>query len=171
MGNSGRGLAKLQRDWKCIGWQCPPLGWAKLNIDGASRGNPGLSSAGGIVRDVDGLWLGCYMRNIGYASFVVAEQYVWDLGLRRIILELDSEVVVRLIRCPTTPNLQLDPLIGGIREFLSRERLASKGQSHLQRRQHVRRLDGPVEFTLFLGLSSSCRPAARSSFTSTRRSI
>ncbi|PKI49235.1 hypothetical protein CRG98_030384 [Punica granatum] len=97
----------------------PPSGWAKLNTDGASRGNPGLSGAGGIVRDADGFWLGGYVRNIDYASSIVVElwgvleglQYVWDLRLQRIILELDSEVVVRFIQSPTTANLQFDPLI------------------------------------------------------------
>ncbi|PKI44726.1 hypothetical protein CRG98_034903 [Punica granatum] len=51
----------------------PPPKWAKLNTDGALRGNPGLSGAGGIVRDADGLCLGGYVRNIDYASSTVAE--------------------------------------------------------------------------------------------------
>ena len=30
-----------------IKWLLPPLGWAKLNIDGASSRNPGIAGEGG----------------------------------------------------------------------------------------------------------------------------
>jgi hypothetical protein len=35
---------------KEVCWQPPVLNWIKCNIDGASNGNPGLSSCGGIFR-------------------------------------------------------------------------------------------------------------------------
>lgn len=37
-----------------IGWRVPSAGWYKLNMDGASRGNPGLAAAGGALRDSNG---------------------------------------------------------------------------------------------------------------------
>ncbi|GLJ12615.1 hypothetical protein SUGI_0194650 [Cryptomeria japonica] len=43
---------------KNIKWFPPPLGWKKLNFDGASRGNLGLSSFGAVVRDEDGILVG-----------------------------------------------------------------------------------------------------------------
>lgn len=35
-------------------WDPPNEGWIKLNTDGACGGNPGLISAGGVLRDVMG---------------------------------------------------------------------------------------------------------------------
>ncbi|GLJ53973.1 hypothetical protein SUGI_1154190 [Cryptomeria japonica] len=35
-------------------WQAPPAGWKKLNFDGASRGNPGWSGVGAIIRNEAG---------------------------------------------------------------------------------------------------------------------
>jgi hypothetical protein len=37
-----------------IKWLLPPLGWAKLNTDGASLGNPCPASRGGVVQDCRG---------------------------------------------------------------------------------------------------------------------
>ncbi|KAL0293186.1 UNVERIFIED_CONTAM: putative ribonuclease H protein [Sesamum radiatum] len=34
-----------------VHWRKPQEGWYKLNTDGASKGNPGISGAGGILRD------------------------------------------------------------------------------------------------------------------------
>jgi len=32
-------------------WKPPPHGFLKVNIDGASKGNPGLAGFGGVIRD------------------------------------------------------------------------------------------------------------------------
>jgi len=32
-------------------WQSPPHGFLKINIDGASKGNPGMVGFGGVIRD------------------------------------------------------------------------------------------------------------------------
>ncbi|WCJ29871.1 Polynucleotidyl transferase ribonuclease H-like superfamily protein [Euphorbia peplus] len=32
-----------------IGWKPPDMGWVKIDCDGASKGNPGLASAGGVI--------------------------------------------------------------------------------------------------------------------------
>jgi len=31
-------------------WHCPPQGFFKFNIDGSSKGNPGVASFGGVKR-------------------------------------------------------------------------------------------------------------------------
>ncbi|MCI80670.1 ribonuclease H protein, partial [Trifolium medium] len=38
-------------------WQPPTFNWVKCNCDGASLGNPGLSSYGGIFRNSEALFL------------------------------------------------------------------------------------------------------------------
>lgn len=39
---------------RMIGWTAPLHGWIKLNTDGASHGNPGQATAGGVLRDENG---------------------------------------------------------------------------------------------------------------------
>ena len=58
---------------KQIAWQRLVNGWFKLNTDGAARGNPGLATAGGVVRDEFGLWKGGFVLNIGICSAPLAE--------------------------------------------------------------------------------------------------
>ena len=42
---------------RLVHWQSPVLGTFKLNIDGCSKGNRGLSGRGGIRRDVSGSFI------------------------------------------------------------------------------------------------------------------
>ena len=44
----------LPKSTTLSGWQHPPTGYAKLNIDGSVLGNPGLASSGGLLRDCKG---------------------------------------------------------------------------------------------------------------------
>lgn len=50
---------------RMIAWNPPSEGWVKLNTDGASHGNPGLATVGGVLRDVIGGWRGGFALNIG----------------------------------------------------------------------------------------------------------
>ena len=53
-----------------IKWKPLDSGWAKLNTDGASLGNPGIAGGGGLIRDSDGGWVGGFARAIGYTTSV-----------------------------------------------------------------------------------------------------
>lgn len=64
-----------------IAWSPPSEGWIKLNTDGASRGNPGLASAGGVLRDGSGVWRGGFALNIGICSAPLAELWGVYYGL------------------------------------------------------------------------------------------
>lgn len=78
------------------------MGWVKLNTDGASHGNPGRATAGGVLRDGEGNWIGGFALNIGICSASLAELWgvyyglyiAWERGLTRVELEIDSEIVV-----------------------------------------------------------------------------
>jgi len=62
--------ARVERQ---ITWLRPMSGWCKLNTDGASKGNPGLAVAGGVMRDEYGGWKGGFAVNIGICSAPLAE--------------------------------------------------------------------------------------------------
>lgn len=53
----------------------------RLNTDGASKGNPGLSGAGGLIRSSDGKWLIGFQASLGCCSKTVAEIQALRLGL------------------------------------------------------------------------------------------
>ncbi|KAL0443394.1 UNVERIFIED_CONTAM: putative ribonuclease H protein [Sesamum latifolium] len=67
------GLLKLKipeirnyQNCKTIYWLKPEPGWVKLNTNGASKGNPGLAGAGGIVRDYEGKVILAFFEPIGF---------------------------------------------------------------------------------------------------------
>lgn len=87
---------------KLIGWMSPTSGWFKLNTDRASHGNPGLATAGGVLRNEDGVWCGGFALNIGWCSAprvelrgVYYELYIaWEQGVTRLELEVDLKMVL-----------------------------------------------------------------------------
>lgn len=85
------------------GWETPPNGWIKLNIDGASRGNPDTASRGGIFRNPEGMWMGgftcglgvCTAKEAEFWSFYHGLQVARSLNLTRIIVEHNSIAIVK----------------------------------------------------------------------------
>ncbi|CAL1412169.1 unnamed protein product [Linum trigynum] len=53
-----RGNRKADKVEADFGWSVPPRGWCKLNVDGASQGNPRKATAGVVFRDDQRRWLG-----------------------------------------------------------------------------------------------------------------
>ncbi|CAL1391272.1 unnamed protein product [Linum trigynum] len=88
-----------------ISWTPPSRGWVKLNLDGASNGNPGLAGAGGVLRDEAGQWISGFVAKIGEASAVLAElwafyyglELAWKAGCRTVMIESDSQLAIHLI--------------------------------------------------------------------------
>ena len=54
-------------------WEKPPREWAKLNMDGASFGNPGLAGCGGVLLDEHGNWITGFSRSNEITSSFVVE--------------------------------------------------------------------------------------------------
>lgn len=68
-----------------IGWNRPPVGFLKLNFDGASRGNPGLAGIGGIIRNNVGEILHIYSKSLGEGTNNQMEFVAMERGLRILI--------------------------------------------------------------------------------------
>jgi ribonuclease HI len=96
---------------KEICWQPPIVNWIKCNIDGASNGNPGLSSCGGIFRDHEANFIYAFAEPLGISTSYVAEicgamraieiasQHNWQ----NLWIESDSTLVVDAIKNPGKP--------------------------------------------------------------------
>ncbi|XP_057856261.1 uncharacterized protein LOC131065691 [Cryptomeria japonica] len=109
-------------------WSPPNPGWIKLNFDGASRGNPGPSSIGYIIRDHTGATLGKMAKPIPPNTNNIAEFKALQFGLRdcinhgfnNILVEGDSEIEINAIKGKNTPNWRLQGILESIISSLDR---------------------------------------------------
>ncbi|CAJ2670958.1 unnamed protein product [Trifolium pratense] len=96
---------------KEIYWQPPLLNWIKCNIDGASCGNPGNASCGGIFRNHEADFIYGFAEPLGVASSVFAElcgamraiEIAYQKNWRSLWLESDSTIVVSTFNNPSKP--------------------------------------------------------------------
>lgn len=101
-----------------IGWLCPSPMVVKLNVDGASKGNPALAGCGCVLSNLEGQWLIGTDRNLGICNSQQAESWAallglrlaWDQGFRRVLLETDSTTVHRLLTSKDHVQLKLNPM-------------------------------------------------------------
>ena len=95
-----------------VRWNRPPMGWFKLNADGASFGNLGKVGGGGLIRDHYGSWVKGYIKHIEFASNITAEFWalkdglmlVSQLGITQLLVELDAKVVMDLMLSSKSSN-------------------------------------------------------------------
>src|SRR5215469_8340192 len=78
----------------------------RINIDGASRGNPGPAAYGVVIRDARGetvaklkKYIGRFTNNVAeYYGLIAALDYAQSQGIRAIRVESDSELLVKQMR-------------------------------------------------------------------------
>ncbi len=78
----------------------------RINIDGASRGNPGPAAYGVLIRDASGAtvtklkrYIGRFTNNVAeYYGLIAAMDYAQSHGVRAIRIESDSELMVKQMR-------------------------------------------------------------------------
>ena len=108
-----------------VGWEKPPMGWAKLNSDGSALGTTGRAGGGRIIRDHDGHWLKGYARPLGCTNSCMAELWALrdglliakEMGINNLIIELDALIVVLLMN-NNTANLLVEPLLTDCRNLV-----------------------------------------------------
>ncbi|CAL1392167.1 unnamed protein product [Linum trigynum] len=123
------GRPSLQGDkiTELISWHPPSSGWRKLNIDGASAGNPGTAGAGGVIRDEQGRWIAGFVAKIGEATAVLAELWAfyhgldlaWRIGCDSLVIETDSQLAIQLINNRRDPVHPYASLLDAIRRKLA----------------------------------------------------
>lgn len=104
-------------------------GEAVLHCDGASKGNPGPAGIGMVLETADGREVLAWGRAIGKATNNVAEyraliaglQQALELGVRRITVQSDSQLMVRQINGQyKVKNAGLQPLHAEAKSLLKR---------------------------------------------------
>lgn len=88
-----------------VRWIPPPEATFKLNTDGSVNQAAGTASAGGLIRDSQGNWIGGFYTNIGRCTCFEAE--LWglreglllcrNLNIQNLHVELDSASIVSML--------------------------------------------------------------------------
>ncbi|KAL0281808.1 UNVERIFIED_CONTAM: putative ribonuclease H protein, partial [Sesamum radiatum] len=110
-----------------VHWRKPQEDWYKLNTDGASKGNPGISGAGGILRDHLGRVIFAFQEPLGINTNTQAElsainrglQICRDKGFRKIWIEINAKTIIMLISSPRQGAWNLQNTLQRIRNIQS----------------------------------------------------
>ena len=108
-----------------VGWEKPPRGWVKLNIDGSAMRNLERAGGWGLIKDHDGVWLKGFARGIGYINSILPELWVLRDGLllakemriQQLIIELDA-LSVAILMNNESENLLMELLLIDCRNLL-----------------------------------------------------
>lgn len=144
-----------------VGWVAPSEGWIKLNMNGDSRGNPGLATAGGVLRDGDGVWRGWFALNIGRCMAPLAELWgvyyglyiAWERGIRRLEVEVDLELVVDFLKTGVSERHPLSFLVRLCHGFVSKDWIVRFAHVY---REAKRVADGLANYAFFFADWLSC---------------
>lgn len=87
---------------RVVDWFPPPHGVLKFNVDGSSRGNPGVSGAGGVLRNSTGATLGFFSLPLGITWAYIAEVkailnallFCKNNSVSQFVVESDSSLAV-----------------------------------------------------------------------------
>lgn len=109
-------------------WHLPPEGWHKANFDRASKGNPGSSGSGGVIRNENGDSIAAFTLSLGFQTnhFVEANatcnavKLAFQIGVTNLWLKGDSSNIIKCINGNSYPSLMIANLINETRETLSK---------------------------------------------------
>lgn len=109
-------------------WSPPPLGWTKLNFDGASRGNLDIAGISCIINNALGKWIARRAKPLEPTTNNLVElealreglQIFLDLVLSKIIIEGDSKIVLNAVRKRSMLNLVLNSKLEEVLNILDR---------------------------------------------------
>ncbi|CAI0435089.1 unnamed protein product, partial [Linum tenue] len=117
------------RTEELISWKPPPPEWVTLNSDGSVHQDSDSAAAGGLIRDHLGYCIAAFACNLGICSITQAElrgaaeglQLAWDLGFRRVRVELDSRCAVHLLSSNAHPDHQHSAITDRIQALCKRD--------------------------------------------------
>ncbi|XP_055800325.1 uncharacterized protein LOC129869710 [Solanum dulcamara] len=103
-----------------------PPNIVKLNTDGSAIGNPGKIEAGGIVRDHKGNLIYAFASPLGVGTNNQAEVQATSFGINwciqhgynRIILEVDSELVIKWLNLDIKPPWNIQNYVNELQQLV-----------------------------------------------------
>lgn len=106
-------------------WRAPTWPWCKLNTDGACK-RTRASSAGGVIRDHNGVWIFGFGMNIGHCFVTMVELWglyqglklAWEHGIKCLVVEIDSLCITQLVNKPVDIINEYTSLIQSIKEII-----------------------------------------------------
>ena len=99
-----------------------------IHTDGAAEPNPGPAAIGAVIKDEQGRHIATISRRIGtttnnqaeYRAVIAALEKAITLGARKVILNSDSELIVRQINGQyRVKNASLKPLHQKVKQLIS----------------------------------------------------
>ncbi|MDO8567783.1 MAG: ribonuclease HI family protein [Dehalococcoidales bacterium] len=120
------------------------IGRIIINVDGASRGNPGPAAIGATLRDEQGRLIACISQRIGittnnqaeYRAVIAAMEKAITLGASQVNVNSDSELMVRQITGQyRVRNAALQPLYQHVKQLQGS--LAAFSIAHVPREQNA----------------------------------
>ncbi|KAI4313581.1 hypothetical protein L6164_026546 [Bauhinia variegata] len=117
-------------DHSGAGWQFPPMGWVKCNVDGSFLPEKRSAGCGGVYRDAQGKWLYGFAQRMDYYDITKAETFAiykglaeaWRLGYKRVIIESDSTSAAELVnQGSSTSDSGLGLLVNQAREYVNKD--------------------------------------------------
>ena len=79
-------------------WNPPPEGFLKYNIDGVSKGNSGMASLGGVLRDENGSIISLFYGHLGKATNNMVELMALEQCLEFLIQNNCQNVIIEQIQ-------------------------------------------------------------------------
>ncbi|KAL6579508.1 hypothetical protein OROMI_009724 [Orobanche minor] len=111
-----------------VKWRKPLPSWCKINTDGSSLSNTGSIACGGVLRNEFGDWIEGFSRKLQGVSINMAELMAIRQGLElagrkrlsKVVIESDSEVIIKLIMSRNTSDHPLHNLLEDCRALMRR---------------------------------------------------
>ncbi|CAL1392568.1 unnamed protein product [Linum trigynum] len=117
------------RTEEMISWTPPPPEWVTLNSEGSVNPESSHAAAGGLIRDHIGRCLAAFTMNLGICSVTRAElrgvaeglQLAWDLGFRRVKVQLDSRCALQILQSPHREDHRHSAVVGRFQALIGRD--------------------------------------------------
>ncbi|KAL6126194.1 hypothetical protein ACLB2K_074245 [Fragaria x ananassa] len=116
--NEQYGLARSRKIYRIDPLKPPRSDWVKVNTDGVWRKGLGVSGYGGVFKNHQGRFIGAFSSSLDIPSSVAAKimtvikaiELAWISDWKYVWLEVDSQIVLDLLRSPMSAPLQLHVL-------------------------------------------------------------
>lgn len=117
--NIANPVHKTKQGRQNVVWHPPPMGWIKIDVDEAAKGNPGPIGCRGVARNHSGLLVSVVARPLGTQTNHYAEANAAHIGLHmdkregftKVWLELDPLNTVNYLSSCMDPSWTIASLI------------------------------------------------------------